>query len=70
MENICTAPQNKWQYNLFVNNQKTYCMEKYIANGRHFSTYEEAETYAGTLGLRITNTETIRKGVYLLTLSK
>lgn len=44
--------------------------EKYIANGSTFQSYEEVEEYAKQLGLRITNTETIKKGVYLITLNK
>ena len=44
--------------------------ERYITNGTIFSSYEEVEEYASKLGMRITNTETIRKGVYLITLNK
>lgn len=44
--------------------------EKYIANGKSFNSYEEVVSYAAWLELRITNTETIRKGVYLISLNK
>lgn len=43
---------------------------KYIADGKHFESYEKVENYAKELGMRITNTETIRKGVYLISLNK
>jgi hypothetical protein len=43
--------------------------ERYIANGKIFASYEEVEQYAKEQGLRITNTETIRKNVYLITLN-
>ena len=44
--------------------------EKYIANWHFFSTYEGVEEYARENDLRITNTETIRKNTYLITLNK
>lgn len=44
--------------------------ETYIADGKRFKTYEEVCEYAEKLGLRITNTETIRKNTYLISLNK
>jgi hypothetical protein len=44
-------------------------IEKYIANGKYFTSYEDVENYAKANGYRITNTETIRKNVYLISLS-
>lgn len=41
----------------------------FIANGRRFSSYEDVERYARENGLRIANTEIIRKGVHLITLN-
>jgi len=44
--------------------------EIYVADGRRFKSFEEVLTYASSIGLRVVNTETIRKGVHLITLSK
>lgn len=44
--------------------------EKYIADGIIFHSYGEVETYAKLNGYRVTNTETLRKGVYLITLNR
>jgi hypothetical protein len=43
--------------------------EKYIANGQTFSSYEDVVKYAASISCRVANTETIRKGVYLITLN-
>lgn len=43
--------------------------EKYIADGKFFASYEEVEQYAKEKGLRITNTETIKKNVFLISLN-
>jgi hypothetical protein len=43
--------------------------ERYICNGRTFATFEEVEQYAASLGMRVTNTQTIRKGIYLITIN-
>ena len=43
--------------------------ETYIANGKHFRTYEDVVKYAEKNLLRVSNTETIRPGVYLITLN-
>ncbi len=40
--------------------------EKYICNGRTFYSMEEVEAYAKANGWRVVNTETLRKGVYLI----
>lgn len=42
---------------------------KYIINGKSFADFEAAEAYAKENGWRITNTETLRKGVCLLTVT-
>lgn len=42
--------------------------EIYIADGRKFKSMEEVEAYAKSKNLRVVNTETIRKGVYLIDL--
>lgn len=42
--------------------------ETYIADGSKFKSMEEVEAYAKKKGLRVVNTETIRKGVYLIDL--
>lgn len=44
--------------------------EKYIANGRFFHSFEEVEEYAKSIGMRITNTETVRKNTFLISLNK
>jgi len=44
--------------------------EKYIADGRFFKTFQEVEDYAKSIGMRITNTETIRKNTFLISLNK
>jgi hypothetical protein len=43
--------------------------ETYIANGKHFASFEAVAEYADANGWRIANTETLRKGVYLVTLN-
>ena len=43
--------------------------ETYIANGQRFHTYEDMIKYAEKNLLRVSNTETIRPGVYLITLN-
>lgn len=42
--------------------------ETYIADGRKFKTMEEVEAYAKSKGYRVVNTETIRKGTYVIDL--
>jgi hypothetical protein len=44
--------------------------EKYICDGRIYESFDECENYAKFKGLRITNTETIRKNTFLITLNK
>lgn len=43
--------------------------EKYIVNGQTFKSYDEVITYCEQHNFRVTNTETIRKNVYLITVS-
>jgi len=43
--------------------------ERYIANGLKFNSFEEVEKYANENNYRISNTETIRKGIYLIYLN-
>jgi hypothetical protein len=43
--------------------------ERYICNGRTFTSFEQVEEYAHSLGMRVTNTQTLRKGVYLITIN-
>jgi hypothetical protein len=43
--------------------------EQFILNGRKFKSYDLAVEYAANRGWRITNTQTIGKGIYLLTVS-
>lgn len=40
--------------------------EKYICNGKTFASYEDVMDYCDKRGFRITNTTTMRKGVYLI----
>lgn len=40
--------------------------EKYIVNGKRFSSYEEVEDYCEKRNFRITNTTTISKGTFLI----
>lgn len=42
--------------------------EKYIVNGKRFSSYEEVEDYCEKRNFRITNTTTIR-GTFLIDVS-
>lgn len=44
--------------------------KKYIANGFYFVSFEAVEEYAAMNGLRIANTETIRRNTYIITLNK
>lgn len=44
--------------------------EKYIADGRFFKTFQEVEEYSKLKNMRITNTETIRKDTFLISLNK
>lgn len=41
----------------------------YIANGKHFKSLQAVEDYAREHKCRISNTETIAKGVHLITLT-
>lgn len=43
--------------------------EKYIVNGKRFSSYEEVEDYCEKRNFRITNTTTISKGTFLIDVS-
>lgn len=43
--------------------------EIYICNGRQFGSMDEVDNYCAAAGLRITNTETIRKNTYLITVT-
>lgn len=43
--------------------------EKYIVNGRRFSSYEEVEDYCEKRNFRITNTTTISRGTFLIDVS-
>lgn len=43
--------------------------EKYICNGRYFKSYDEVIAYAASINCRVSNTETIRKNTYLITLN-
>jgi len=40
--------------------------EVYICDGRKFKTYEEVIYYCEANKFRVTNTQTLRKGVYLI----
>lgn len=40
--------------------------EKYIVNGKRFSSYEKVEDYCEKRNFRITNTTTISKGTFLI----
>ena len=42
--------------------------ETYIVNGRRFDQFEDVLEYVYELGMRITNTKTIKKGTYLIEL--
>lgn len=44
-------------------------MEKYIVNGQTFKSYEEVVTYCEKNNFRVTNTETIRKNTYLISIT-
>jgi hypothetical protein len=44
-------------------------METYIVNGRKFRSYDNVIKYCEENNYRITNTETIKKGVYLITVT-
>lgn len=43
--------------------------ETYIVNGRYFHSYEEVVNYAASINCRVSNTQTIGKGKYLITLN-
>ncbi len=43
--------------------------EKYIANGKIFYSYGEVIEYAKENNLRVSNTQTIKKHTYLITLN-
>ena len=43
--------------------------EKFIVNGKIFNTYEEVVEYNKLFNFRVTNTETIKKGVYLISVT-
>lgn len=43
--------------------------EKYICNGKHFSSYDEVVEYCEKRAFRITNTTTIGKGIFLIDVS-
>jgi len=40
--------------------------EKYIVNGRRFSSYEEVQNYCEKRNFRITNTTTISRDTFLI----
>lgn len=42
--------------------------ETYICNGRTFPSYEKAVEYAASINCRVSNTQTVKKFTYLLTL--
>lgn len=44
-------------------------MEKYIVNGQTFKSYDEVVSYCEKNNFRVTNTETIRKNVFLITVN-
>lgn len=43
--------------------------EKYIVNGKCFSSYEEVQDYCEKRNFRITNTTTISRGTFLIDVS-
>lgn len=43
--------------------------EKYIVNGKRFSSYEEVEDYCEKRNFRITNTTTISRDTFLIDVS-
>lgn len=43
--------------------------EKYIVNGKRFSSYEEVEDYCEKRNFRITNTTTISRSTFLIDVS-
>lgn len=42
---------------------------KYICNGKIFRSYDDVVTYAASINCRVSNTQTIKKGTYLITLA-
>ncbi len=44
-------------------------METYIVNGRKFKTYDEVIAYCTENNFRVTNTETIKNSVFLITVT-
>lgn len=49
--------------------RKSVSNERYICNGKRFSSYEEVESYCEKRGFRITNTNTIKNNVFLVDVS-
>jgi hypothetical protein len=43
--------------------------ETYIINGRQYTSYEDAIAYCKKQGFRVTNTSTLKVGIYLLTVT-
>ena len=43
--------------------------ETYICNGHYFHSYDEVVAYATSIDCRVTNTQTVSKNKYLITLS-
>lgn len=43
--------------------------ETYIVDGRKFKSYDEVIEYCEKNNFRVTNTETIYKGIYLITVT-
>ena len=44
--------------------------EKYIANGNIFHSYEDVIDYCKENGYRVTNTETVKKNTYVISITK
>lgn len=42
--------------------------ETYICNGKYFASFTEVEQYAASINCRVSNTETLKKGIYLISL--
>lgn len=54
---------------MIIRNRKQKQKSKYICNGKTMYSYEEVLDYCGKHKFRITNTETIARGVHLISVS-
>lgn len=44
--------------------------EKYIVNGEIFNSYKDVVDYCSKNGYRVTNTETVRKNTYVISITR